>query len=789
MKKLISCLIATAALLSGLGAAVSAADEGTVLYVSPTGDNSAAGDINHPLADLTGAKNAVHNLRANGTTGSVTVYIRGGEYRISDTITFDSADSDTAYVAYPGETPIFTGGYRIPASEFEDVTLENGTTVKKINIKSYLMEKMGVDELDEKYYHPLVKDCYGYGDTTATGGKTGYEDVPVYSTDDNAALWIARYPNKKEGFYEDNPHTVFLTTGAATQNDDTYSFAVTDEKILKYAGTEDVWYSGFPTNLFFDRKNKVTVTDNGDGTGAITFAPGYVVKEGYSYFVFNILNELDQPGEYYVTHEGVLYFLPNGSFNYFNVGALSSEYMITTNGASNLTFKGLHFENTRGDGIYIYGGEDNLIDSCDFRNIGGTAVTLGRTQGEIGWYTQFATYEWTDWFGSGENRMNQQKAALHHYNRWAERSKTSVRGRHNGITNSVIKNTGTYGVSVSGGNACTDDECEHFIDNCDISFPGVNKRTYCGAVLLNNCFGVSITNNEISHTSATAISGYLAKGLIENNEIYDGLSESTDMGLIYLNYQCIALDLRINHNYLHDVPSEVTITDENVASSQRSAIALDNGYGQGLKVTNNVIENIPKGTWLYPCETLENNYFINCYNPLDTRNINEFNSWRLTADFSDYETNKAAMATGTADNYGFIYVLPVFIQGETADGNSGDKIRALWNEKYPEVMQWLDIIDSGVHKGRMFGKYRNNLFVNSEDHFWYSSHVYLGNVFTASTEMLGGKFESISKNNTYRTNTKCFVDYEGGDYNLTRSAKIRLKIDSIDISTIGRQTK
>ncbi|EMI57467.1 putative secreted protein [Rhodopirellula sallentina SM41] len=91
-------------------------------YVSPEGSDTWSGTIadknpsgtDGPFATLARARDAVRELKTNHS-GDVHVFVRGGTYALDDTVVFgieDSGDSDTTifYEAYPGETPVLTSG-------------------------------------------------------------------------------------------------------------------------------------------------------------------------------------------------------------------------------------------------------------------------------------------------------------------------------------------------------------------------------------------------------------------------------------------------------------------------------------------------------------------------------------------------------------------------------------------------------------------------------------------------------------------------------------------------------
>ncbi|OXY91730.1 carbohydrate-binding protein [Streptomyces diastatochromogenes] len=81
---------------------VSAAATGTVLYVSPSGTDGAAGTESAP----TTLTSAISHITSGGT-----IYLRGGTYNYSSTVTIPAGSDGTSSArttlsAYPGETPV-----------------------------------------------------------------------------------------------------------------------------------------------------------------------------------------------------------------------------------------------------------------------------------------------------------------------------------------------------------------------------------------------------------------------------------------------------------------------------------------------------------------------------------------------------------------------------------------------------------------------------------------------------------------------------------------------------------
>lgn len=86
-------------------------------YVSPFGDDSDPGTLEAPFRTVQKAQDAARQSN-NKAAGDITVYLRGGTYRIDETIKFDYRDTgkknhNTIYQAYKDEKPVISGGVHI----------------------------------------------------------------------------------------------------------------------------------------------------------------------------------------------------------------------------------------------------------------------------------------------------------------------------------------------------------------------------------------------------------------------------------------------------------------------------------------------------------------------------------------------------------------------------------------------------------------------------------------------------------------------------------------------------
>jgi hypothetical protein len=97
------------------------------IYIAPNGSDSNDGTESSPLASLDGARDMIRRLKSDVPT-DFRVLLRGGTYRITDTVAFglsDGADDGqtVTYANYPGETPVLSAGVpvgpwrRLPVGE------------------------------------------------------------------------------------------------------------------------------------------------------------------------------------------------------------------------------------------------------------------------------------------------------------------------------------------------------------------------------------------------------------------------------------------------------------------------------------------------------------------------------------------------------------------------------------------------------------------------------------------------------------------------------------------------
>jgi len=277
-------------------------------YVDPDGgSDSNPGTVAQPFETIEKARDIARTINSN-MTGDIIVYLRGGTYSLSSTIDFNASDSGTngynvIYKAYPGETPVISGG----------TDLSGGWTLYDGALNIY--KKTGVTGNFRQLY---------VEDTWATR---------------------ARYPN--------------LTNDATGEgyfifSDTTYPFNISASTIGSWAESSSCEFV-YIAHWCQHRGIIDEYTVNGD-TATITFTSPqgsydtlyHPHSQDPSYYYFeNSLSLLDAQGEWFLdTSASTLYYIPRDGENMAtaNVIAPNVEKLITITGTENANVHNIQFE-------------------------------------------------------------------------------------------------------------------------------------------------------------------------------------------------------------------------------------------------------------------------------------------------------------------------------------------------------------------------------------------------------------------------------------------------------------
>ena len=479
-----------------------AAETGFAIFCAPDGDDNASGTIDAPLKTLDGARKRVAQIKSKNRGTPITVYFRGGEYKVNSTTTFETWDSGTetapvTYTAYDNEKPIFTGATKIPAEKFKPLSGKDAARVPEI-ARPYV----GVADLKEVGVRQLT-EFVGYDGTEYIEKVKNTTIVLLYN---GREQMLAQWPNGINNFAK--VQAVTSNSDITVNSDGRMKNWVTAENPMLY-GWLHYGYSfhRVPIKDVYPEVERI-VTDYD--------VPRGVGVDG-KWQIVNLLEELDVPGEYYVDPVNLrVYYYPPYVDNTAVIEIISNENnIINIRGASYITFKGLSFQNNRADAFEVTESNHWSFLGCEFRNIELMAVD-----------TMFCT----DILVDGCDFVNIGSTGV----RFDERD------------------NGNPAVSVDITSTRTDlTPDNNLVNNCYFWDVGTQSVIYTGAIRVHGV-GNKVTNCSIHESRSSFIHHGGNEIKITNNEIWNGLKTSKDMGMVYNGRQVTQRGNETAYNYFHD---------------------------------------------------------------------------------------------------------------------------------------------------------------------------------------------------------------------------------------------
>jgi hypothetical protein len=513
------------------------------LYVAPNGNDKwsgkfaepYAGGADGPLATLEGARDAIRALKKGGLpAGGVTVWIRGGTYRISKTFELTAQDSGTTvapivYAAYKNEEVRLTGS--LPIAHFGPVT---DSAIR--------------DRLDSRASRSVVQ---------ADLGAQGIADLGKFTA---RGFGRSMTPSQAELFVDDKPMTLtrypktgWLKIASVPAGEQGGQFGYDDPRPARWKDFSDVWMHGYWRWDWADSYEKIHSIDTANKI--VTTEPPHGVfgyKLGQRFAFINVLEELTEPGEYYIdrTH-GVLYLWPPKTLDAVRAELTVMEApLISLKQASYVRLNRLIVECSRGLGLTMAGGVDDEVSGCTFRFLGMNAVTV-----------------------DGTNCL---------------------------VRSCDIHDIEDGAVTLSGGDRKTLQPGGNAVVNCEIHDFQTWVRTGRPGIEI---FGVGqrVANNRIYNSPHCGIMLHGNDHLVEYNDVFRVCQETSDSGAFYMGRNYSERGNVVQCNYFHDLDARPDV----------HAVYLDD-FASGTTVYGNVF--VRAGTCIVVGggldNDIENNVFI-----------------------------------------------------------------------------------------------------------------------------------------------------------------------------------
>lgn len=531
MRRLKGIHLQFAFLLAGLSAAHSAE-----FHVAPNGKDSNRGTRSSPFASLERARAAVRSLKQGSALPSdgVTVWIHGGEYALASTFELGPEDGGepnrpVAYRAVEGKEVRLVGGRSLPANTFQPVSapdiLQRLDAPTRPHVLRADLRTLGITN------YGMFPDQF-----------SGAASVPELFFNDQR-MTLARWPNGEWAEF-----SKVIESGPAPwrnhASDKLGAFAYDGDRPSRWLGAPAVWLQGYWCFDWSSETIRVQNIDTHEHRITLAKPHHYGLGSGNSgkrrFFAVNLLEELDQPGEYFIDRDsGALFFWPPSSLRGARV-VLSTltQPVIALRNASHVTLRGLTVEACAGNGIEIKGGHHDSLVACRIRNTGMDGVVV---EG----------------------------------------------GTHHRVVACDIFDTGTAGLKIGGGDRKTLTSSGHEVVNNHIHDVSRRQRTHAYHVHLDGV-GVRLAHNLLNDGPHQAIGLAGNDHLIEFNEIHHTGMETDDCGSFYMGRNPSERGSVLRYNFWHHIGS--------TRSHGSCAVYFDDGAG-GQTVFGNIFYRAAGGSF------------------------------------------------------------------------------------------------------------------------------------------------------------------------------------------------
>ena len=563
-------------------------------YIATNGCDTNDGTKDAPFATFERAKEAVRQMDKTGKT-SVTVAVCAGRYSVEQ-VRFAEEDGGSescpvVYKAYGGEV-VIDGGFSIPTEAFSKVSdqeiRERLAPAAREHILVADLEKLG---LTGQQIGPI--HVFGTYHTAAfyDGDWEGALHCELFVNDSRQT--IARWPNGDT--YAKTGKVLYFAGGTEAEHvgstdsewrkrrnpkSDIYKIDRTlAKRIASWKTLKDVWMFGFWMYDWADAATPIGSFDAKKRTLSPKFLSQWGARKGAPYYFFNILEELDAPGEWYLDRDTLkLYWYPNHSLDDARIMlSVTTKSVLKVEGASHLTFDGFTVQGTRGNAIEV---EGDHITFCNgtIRNSAGEAIIIN--------------------------------------------------GCNNKVSNCHITAMGRGGITLNGGDRETLTPGDSIVENNLIHGWSEVNKTYCPAVLIQGV-GNICRHNEMYDSPHEVIWIHGNDHVVEYNHIHHACLLTKDGGAIYAGKNWSYYGTQIRYNCIHDLGTpyytacaiymDDAISGHSICGNllvNIPGIAIQLGGGRDFVVKDNVIVNCTNtpisydnraregafyGTWFHYC--------------------------------------------------------------------------------------------------------------------------------------------------------------------------------------------
>ena len=705
---------------------------GQQFYVSPAGNDKSSGTAAAPVATLTKAQLLIKKFKTANPNyeGDIVVHVGPGNYELQAGFKLDEnvTGSKQTPIIWRGinkDKVIISGGKKIKGSAF-----------KKVNDPAILM-RVGKSAAAALYQVSLKQlGILNYGKHQSYGHGQPVVPAPLELFFNNEPLTLAHYPNSGS-----TKIGKVIDKGSVPRIGDTSNrgalFEYTDTRHAKWAGQKDIWLQGTFNYGFADDNINIEKIDTLKKQIKLVTPHLYGLGNGrdfQAYTAYNILEELDSPGEWWLDSKtGMLYVWPPSTLQAasITVSVLETPIVSIIN-QTYTTLEGLTIEAGRGMGIYIEGGHHNTIVGCTIRNVGTSGIFMGQgaeaNKGPMS-IDNFEGHPVSGIIGSLQNYLYKNTS----WNRNA--------GYDQQILSCDVYNTGSGGIYLSGGDKRTLTKANNIVENCKVhDFNRRNKFIWSG-ISVDGC-GNKIRHCEIYNTDWQGIFVHGNEHVFEYNNIHHVTLNSDDTSPWYIGRDPSDRGNVVRYNYFHHIGNP-------------------NRMNMGIYCDDSSADVFVFGNVFYKMETKHGILFTNSGWDLTMKNNIIIEPTDATAQISaHYYTWAAGSEKSMFGEEGLIRNRLTKSVSYTTEP---------YASRYPGLLDYLDTIP-GTKQWKAMRANRNV----------FADNLIIGGP-ASPTKLIGGQYATITERDNYRcTSNPGFVDAEHENFTLLPSSEVFKKIKGFE---------
>ena len=494
-------------------------------YVAPGASGN--GSEEAPFGTIEQAKSEVRRQIASGyPKEGIVVILKGGTYVLEKPLFFGQEDSGTEeapviWMAQPGEQVVFTTGKIIDHSnigpvEDEDVLRRIPSSAREFVVQTNLADSQ-IPSLEPMDLRNSVPYVLMIGDQMGT---------------------LARWPNEGYGKAGDLVDSSSRPDSGPRKKGFTYE--ISDPRPLRWTQASDGWLNGFWLTAYSLDYAKIAALDPDKMEISGKDYNRWGSYGGARYFAENLLEEIDQPGEWYAdTQENKLYFYPFDGWE-----------------TQEITFTPKIF-----DIVLFSGCEHVVLQDVTLKAAGGNGVVFHPNSSNCGVIGATISHV----AGAG----------------------AVINGKENYVRDCDIFQTGAQGISITGGDKYHLVPGYNYAENNSIHDVGTGGGDQKQGITVDGCAS-RVSHNHIYNILSHGIRGDGVENIIEYNRIERVNLELSDTGAIYYNNNGMGHGTKIRYNMIRD---SVGIAAQQGYSNEGALGIYIDDLTSGIEAYGNVVIN------------------------------------------------------------------------------------------------------------------------------------------------------------------------------------------------------